>query len=247
MNILITGYRGFIGRNLIDIFNKLDQDINYLLYDKNNSEDELKKMCGECDMVFHLAAVVRPDHPSDYCLNTNVTGKLLFFLKEQMNNSPIIFASSIQADLDNPYAECKRTEEKLIFDYGYQNKIKTYVFRFPNLFGKYSKANYTSVISTFCYNTLHKFPIMVNDPSAIINFAYIHDVLDTVLNIVFFDKTNYGCKAIPIKDCYPVGLGELAYYMQTLKNGTAPDIHRNDSFYEKLKLTYEWFSEQPMN
>ena len=85
MNILITGYRGFIGRNLIDIFNKLDKDINYLLYDKNNSEDELKKMCGECDMVFHLAAVVRPVHPSDYCLNTNVTGKLLFFLKEQMN------------------------------------------------------------------------------------------------------------------------------------------------------------------
>lgn len=247
MNILITGYKGFIGRNLIDAFDKVTKNNNYFLYDKNNTENDLKEMCANCNIVFHLAAVVRPQNHSDYLLNTSLTAKLLSFLKEQANDCPVIFASSIQAVLDNPYAKCKREEEKMILDYGKQNKIKTYIFRFPNLFGKYSKPNYTSVISTFCYNSSHNLPIVVNDPSAIINFAYIDDVLATVFNIIFSNDKNPNYDIIQIKNYYPVGLGELAYYMQTLKSGLTPELYRNDNFYEKLKITYEWFLERSIS
>lgn len=247
MNILITGYKGFIGRNLIETLERTNHNDTLLLFDRNNSDDELKEMCAKCNIVFHLAAIVRPKDPSDYCLNTNLTMKVLKYLVEQNNFCPIMFASSIQAILNNSYAECKRSEEKLIFDYGRFYNAKTYVFRFPNLFGKYSKPNHTSVIATFCYNTSHDLPIVVNNPSAKIKFAYINNVLDQVINIVFDSSGIKYNHIINIEQYITVTLGELVYYMGMLKNHEFPEIHRNNNFYEQLEIVYDWFANQTIN
>lgn len=242
MNILITGYKGFIGRNLIEIFNNGNSDNNLLLFDKDNSEKELMIMCGKCDVVFHLAAIVRPDDPIDYNINMSLTSKLLKGLVGMNNVCPIMFASSVQVALENPYAKCKKVEEQMILDYGRQNKVDTYVFRFPNLFGKYSRPNYTSVISTFCYNISHDLPIIINNPSIYINFAYVQDVLKEVIGIVL-GGNNEKNGIIDINKYSTVSLGELAYYMGTLKSGMRPMIRRKDLFYRNLKSTYIWFIE----
>lgn len=242
MNILITGYKGFIGKNLIEILNNNNPNNNLLLFDKDNSEKELMNMCKKCDVVFHLAAIIRPTVPADYDINISLTSKLLRYLVIMKNTCPVMFASSIQVFFDNPYAECKRIEEQMILDYGSQNNIPTYIFRFPNLFGKYSRPNYTSVISTFCYNTSHNLPITVNNPSTYIHFAYVQDILTEVIHTVLINSNSMNGAIIDFDTYSTVSLGELAYYMGTLKNGLEPKIKRNDSFYVSLQDTYKWFA-----
>ena len=246
MNILITGSKGFIGKNLIEILSNDTHDYKLLLFDQNNSEQELMEMCGKCDVVFHLAAVVRPVDPEDYDINMTLTSKLLSYLIVMNNICPVMFASSIQVALDNPYAECKRVEEQMILEYSRQNNVSVYIFRFPNLFGKYSHPNYTSVISTFCYNTSHDLPITVKNPSADIRFAYVQDVLkeaiDTVLN-----NNDIKDVVIDIDKYSTVSLGELVYYMGILRKGLEPKIKRKDLFYMKLQHTYNWFANEYEN
>ena len=244
MNILITGYRGFIGRNLTESLAEQNMRYNLFLYDRSNNDDDLNTMCRECDIVFHLAAVVRPSNPMDYSNNTSLTNKMINYLRSRTVPCPIVFASSIQAELDNPYAECKREEEKLILKYGSESNVPVYIFRFPNLFGKYSRPNYTSVISTFCYNTSHNYPITINNPAATIHFAYISDVLTKVIETAIRLKEPSQQGIINIEEYSEVTLGELAYYMSTLKDGVEPKIERSDSFYNQLKSVYEWFKLQ---
>lgn len=246
MNILITGYKGFIGSNLV---NKLRQkeghDIDgntLLLFDKDDDEKQLELMCSQCDFIFHLAAVVRPTDPLEYSTNKTLTKRLLSFLSEANNRCPIVFSSSIQVALDNEYSKCKKFEENLLQEFGASNGSKVFIYRFPNLFGRFSRPNYTSVISTFCYNTSHGIPITINDPSTLINFAFIDDVLDQVLSETLY-ATNSGDSGIrTIINTFSIGLGKLAYYMELLKRGDIPESFRNDCFLKKLQETYDWFS-----
>lgn len=241
--ILITGYQGFIGQNLINILDKTNYKYSLLLFGRRNTEDELEDMCAQCDMVFHLAGVVRPNDSSEYNNNTVLTERLLHHLVEKKNTCPIMFASSIQVERNNPYGECKKTEEKLIIEYGRENNTQAYIYRFPNLFGKYSKPNYTSVVATFCYNTSHDLPLTVNNPAATIHFAYIDDILDDIVLEMFGSRKIVIQKIVNFEKYSVVTLGELAYYMSTLKEDKKPMIHRNDSFYENLRKVYRWFSE----
>ena len=240
MKVLITGYDGFVGKNLINTLKRKHSVDELLLYNRKNSFDDLNLFCNQADVVFHLAAAVRPEARTGYEDNIELTNRLIDCLAKNENKCPIMFASSIQAKDNNPYGISKRSEESNLISYGVKNDIKIYIFRFPNLFGKMSKPNYTSVISTFCYNTIMGMPITINDSGTMINFAFVEDVLDEVTDIVL-DKKQKSADYIEFDDCYLVGLGELAYYMQTLKNNTFPQIDRKDDFYLKLKQTYNWY------
>lgn len=241
MKVLVTGSNGFIGKNLINILTKDNSVDEIITYDRDNTFDELEYFCTQADAVFHLAAVLRPESLSGFDDNIDLTSRLIGYLKILNNKCPVMFASSIQAVLGNPYSECKRVEESKFIEYGKNNKVNTYIFRFPNLFGTMSKPNYTSVVATFCYNTVKGLPITVNNPAAQLKFAYIESILEYVTEIVLSNNATLSNNVIEIDKYYTVGLGELAYYMETLKNSKEPEIKRNDDFYNNLKKTYEWY------
>lgn len=242
MKVLITGANGFIGKNLQSLLLNRDDIEELMLYDQSNSFDELDNYCKHADCVFHLAAVLRPENIKEFDVNVDLTLRLMQYLKVHNNKCPVMFASSIQAVLDNPYGKCKRIEERKFIDYGKENDVNAYVFRFPNLFGTMSRPNYTSVIATFCYNTALGLPITVNNPAVQMKFAYIETVLDDVIRIVTGNLSDYANRILEVNNHYNVGLGELAYYMETLKRGVEPGIIREDDFYDKLKITYYWYA-----
>ena len=241
MKVLITGSNGFIGSNLKKILTSRENAIKLFEFNRCSRLDELKEYCTEVDVIYHFAAVLRPRTPSGYEDNIILTSELLRLLKESGNKCPIMFSSSIQAVLNNPYAESKRKEEKMIINYGLENKVNTFVFRLPNLFGRLSKPNYTSVIATFCYNTINNFPIIINEPGRKIEFAEIQEALSEIIEIVESNEDKMANRIISTKKCYSVSLGELAYYMGTLKNTEGPQLNRKDNFYAKLYETYLYY------
>lgn len=240
MKALITGSNGFLGKNLKKILQKFSAVEEILEYNRSNTLVELNEFSKNADIVFHLAAVLRPENSSGFYDNIELTSCLINYLENNRNKCPVMFASSTQAVLDNPYGQCKRIEETKFIEYGKKNDINVYIFRFPNIFGTMSRPNYTSVIATFCYNTINGLPIRINDPATRINFAFAETVLEDVINTVIANNPEIANKIINLDNTYSVGLGELAYYMETLKTEIEPQLRRNDDFYEKLRYTYNW-------
>lgn len=194
MKILITGARGFIGKNLIaELYNikgkktnryqGIDPDtLEILPFDVDTDPSLLETYTQECDFVFHLAGVNRPKDPAEYKAgNFGFTNTLLDLLKKADNKAPVMLASSIQATLDNPYGTSKKAGEDLLFDYGRENNIKVLVYRFPNVFGKWCQPNYNSAIATFCHHIANGLPIQVNDPEVMLNLVYIDDVVEELI------------------------------------------------------------------
>lgn len=182
MKILITGANGFIGKNLIsELHNRDYQDL--LLVDRDTTEKELEKYSLEADFVFHLAGVNRPKEEIEFTQgNVDFTDRLLSNLKKSNKKAPIMISSSTQAVLDNSYGISKRAGEQLIFDYVEETGVRSLVYRFPNVFGKWSKPNYNSAIATFCYNISRNLDITVNDPSVMLELVYIDDVVNELIN-----------------------------------------------------------------
>uniref|UniRef100_UPI003FED8265 NAD-dependent epimerase/dehydratase family protein n=1 Tax=Gemmiger formicilis TaxID=745368 RepID=UPI003FED8265 len=150
--------------------------------DLNSSPEELDDYCRKADFVFNLAGVNRPKDPTEFMQgNFGFASTLLSMLRKHGNTCPVMSSSSIQAALDNPYGESKRAGEQLLFDYARETGAKVLVYRFPNLFGKWCRPNYNSVVATFCHNIAHDLPITVNDPSIEIHLAYIDDVVDELI------------------------------------------------------------------
>lgn len=182
MKILITGANGFIGKNLIsELRNRDYQDL--LLVDRDTTEKELEKYSLEADFVFHLAGVNRPKEEIEFTQgNVDFTDRLLSSLKKSNKKAPIMISSSTQAVLDNSYGISKRAGEQLIFDYAEETGVRSLVYRFPNVFGKWSKPNYNSAIATFCYNISRNLDITVNDSSVMLELVYIDDVVNELIN-----------------------------------------------------------------
>ena len=170
MKILITGAKGFIGKNLISELNNiiedkatgysLTSDLTLFEYDKDTDPSLLDDYCKETDFVFHLAGVNRPKVQSEFMEgNFGFTSQLLASLKKHGNNCSVMLASSIQAERDNPYGASKKAGEELLFNYGKQNNVNVLIYRFPNVFGKWCLPNYNSAVATFCNNIARGLPI----------------------------------------------------------------------------------------
>ena len=241
MNILITGARGFMGKNLRSALTGRYGDAHRLmLLDMPHTEEELLAAAAEADFVFHLAGVNRPTDPADFQKgNADFTRQLLTLLKERGNRPPVLLSSSIQAALENPYGQSKLSAEQAVADYGRETGSAVYLYRLPNVFGKWSRPNYNSAVATFCHNVARGLPITVNDPSVTLRLVYIDDVVEEFLRAMEGQPHREGewCAVQPVHE---VNLGHMAELIQSfpgLRDSlTAPD--QSDPLVKKLYATY---------
>lgn len=194
MKILVTGARGFVGRNLVSQLHNIrdgkarnygiaGEELAIYEYDMDSDPAELDVYCKQADFVFNLAGVNRPKDTSEFMKgNFGFASTLLDTLKKYGNTCPVMISSSTQAALDNPYGESKRAGEQLLFEYSRETGAKVLVYRFPNVFGKWCRPNYNSAVATFCNNIAHDLPIRVNDPSVVMHLVYIDDVVDELIS-----------------------------------------------------------------
>lgn len=239
MKILVTGAKGFVGKNLIATLEQMN-DIEIYQYDVDTDPALLNTYTIDCEFVFHLAGVNRPQKEQEFQTgNTGFTDILLNFLKENKNKCPILITSSIQAALDNPYGRSKKEAEDLLFAYGIETGSKVLVYRLPNVFGKWCRPNYNSAISTFCHNIAHDLPIRVNDPDVIMNLVYIDDVVEEMIRALHGNETKEGdfCK-VPV--VHTIRLGDIVELIYSFKNSrkdlSIPNME--DAFIKKLYATY---------
>lgn len=239
MKILVTGAKGFIGKNFIaELRNRKHDDI--FEFDRDTDPSLLDEYCKDADFVFHLAGVNRPKEQSEFMEgNFGFTSELLDSLKKYNNTCPVMISSSTQAELDNPYGESKKAEEDLLFAYGKETGSRVLVYRFPNVFGKWCRPNYNSAVATFCHNIANDLPIQVNEPSVVMNLAYIDDVVNELINALEGKENKKGlfCE-VPV--VHTINLGKIADLIYSFKNSreniSVPNMA--DAFTKKLYSTY---------
>ena len=268
MKILVTGAKGFVGSNLVANLRNIQQGKNRTRpalqidevyeYDMTSTPEELERYCKEADFVFNLAGVNRPKEQSEFMQgNFGFASTLLEILKKHNNTCPVMLSSSIQATLigrygTSDYGKSKLAGEELFFDYAKETGAQVLVYRFPNLFGKWCRPNYNSVIATFCHNIAHDLPIQVNDACAELELLYIDDLVEEMLDALEgkAHRCNYaGLTPLPAADgryCYTptthkVTLGEIVELLDIFKAQpktlVMPEIPYN-SFAKKLYSTY---------
>lgn len=251
MNILITGAKGFVGKNLIETLKNIKDNKDrtrpnlkiekIYQYDIDTNIELLDEYCRNCDFVFNLAGVNRPSDPKEYMEgNFGFANILLETLKKHGNKCPVMLSSSIQAKLDNDYGKSKLAGEKLFLNYGRKNNSKTLIYRFPNLFGKWCKPNYNSVIATWCYNIANDLEIKVSDPATKLNLCYIDDVVTEMLDALE-EKEHRSGEYCYIPTVYKTTLKEIIDWLTKFKEQSksliVPEIPDN-SFEKKLYSTY---------
>lgn len=239
MKILITGAEGFVGRNLAaELRNQGFGDL--MLYSRKNALADLERFTADCDFVFHLAGVNRPEKEEDFMAgNHGLVSDLLGFLKKHGNLAPVVVTSSIQAEKENPYGRSKKAGEDLVFQYAEETGADVFVYRLVNLFGKWSRPNYNSVVATFCHNIARGLPVQVNDPEARLQLSYIDDVLEEFKRALAGQPTRDG-KFCRVPEVYEITVGELAGTIRRFKesrtNLELPDME--DPLTKKLYSTY---------
>lgn len=250
MNILVTGAKGFVGRNLVSQLHNIQSgkaknygvfsDMQVFEYDVDSDPCELDVYCKRADFVFNLAGVNRPKDQAEFMQgNFGFASALLDTLKKYNNSCPVMISSSTQAALDNPYGESKRAGENLLFDYARETGARVLVYRFPNVFGKWCRPNYNSAVATFCNNIAHDLPIQVNDPSVMLHLVYVDDVVDELIAALSGNEHREGDYCIvPIVHTVTLGkIVDLLYSFREMSgNLQVPDL--GDPFTKKLYSTY---------
>lgn len=267
MNILVTGAKGFVGKNLCAALGNIRDGKDrtrpalavdaVFAYDIDTDPALLEDYCAGADFVFNLAGVNRPKDASEFMQgNFGFASVLLETLKKQHNTCPVMLASSIQATLvgryDSDYGRSKKAGEELFFSYAAETGAKVLVYRFPNLFGKWCRPNYNSAVATFCHNTANDLPITVNDRSTELELLYIDDLVCEMLDAL--ENNEHHCtfdgirtamtqtgKYCAVPTTHKVTLGEiadlLAQFRQQPETLLMPEIPA-DSFAKKLYSTY---------
>ena len=250
MNILITGSKGFIGKNLVAWLNNIkegkdktfpiDTNLSINEYDIDTDPALLDEYCRTADFVFNLAGVNRPKEQSEFMTgNFGFASILIDTLKRYNNRCPVMLSSSIQATLDNPYGKSKKAGEDLFFDYANETGAKVLVYRFPNVFGKWCKPNYNSAVATFCHSIAHDLPITVNDRNVMMNLVYIDDVVTELINAILCKENRNGdyCE-VPV--VHKIALGDIVDLIYSFKESRETRAIPNmaDDFTKKLYATY---------
>lgn len=268
MKILVTGAQGFVGKNLCAQLKNIkegkakcygDLAISEVYeYDINSTPEELNQWCKDCDFVFNLAGVNRPQNTEEFMQgNFGFASTLLDTLKKHQNTCPVMLSSSIQATLagrfgTSEYGKSKKAGEELFFEYGEETGAKVLVYRFPNLYGKWCRPNYNSAVATFCHNIAHDLPIQVNDPNVDMELLYIDDLVEEMIDALQgkehhceFDGVETVMKAdgrycaAPVTHHVKLGkIVELLYqFAEMPKTLMIPEIPA-DSFAKRLFSTY---------
>ena len=238
--VLVTGAKGFIGKNLILGLRELS-NIQIKSFDKEDDINTLKKFIQESDFIFHLAGVNRTESVEEFeKVNTGLTKEIINLLEEMDKKIPIAITSSIQAELDNPYGKSKKMAEDELTKYSKQNKVPVYIYRLPNVFGKWSRPNYNSVVSTFCYNISHNLDINILDPMKELELVYIDDVVSEFVSLLAKEERNLRKYFYNIKRVFKIPVGKLTekiYQIRDIrKTLIVPDL--SDDFMRLLHATY---------
>ena len=268
MKILVTGAKGFVGKNLCAQLNNIKDGkakcygnvtVSAVYeYDLDSTLEDLDCWCADCDFVFNLAGVNRPQNPEEFMQgNFGFASLLLETLRKHSNKCPVMISSSIQATLAgrfgaSEYGKSKKAGEELMFAYGQETGADVLVYRFPNLFGKWCRPNYNSAVATFCSNIANDLPIQINDPSVEMELLYIDDLVDEMIAALEGNAHRCefdGVEALPCEDgrycwcpiTHRITLGEIAGLIRSFadqpKTLMIPEIPE-DSFAKKLYSTY---------
>lgn len=246
MKILITGAEGFVGKN---VRWHLEQNgfCDLVLFDVSTPAEVLDEAACNCDFILHFAGVNRPENESEFMEgNFGFTSELLSKLRAANNRAPILITSSIQAALDNPYGRSKKAAEDYLFEYSKQSGAPVYVYRLPNVFGKWCRPNYNSAIATFCHNIARGLPIKVNDPSVNMRLVHIDDLAEEILNALRGKPTRGDGVEVPENFCmvskiHRAKLGEIVDMLKSFERSRSnlelPNVAKG-SLSEKLYGTY---------
>lgn len=222
MKVLITGANGFVALNLIAHL-KERSDVEVLRFTKVDPIALLPELVGQADFVFHLAGVNRPEDPEEFKSgNTDLTQALCEAIVASGRQVPVLYTSSIQAGLDNPYGNSKRGAEEALLSLRSAHGIPVYIFRLPNVFGKWARPNYNSAVATFCNNIARDLPIQINDRTAAVTLVYIDDVIARFVAVMEGKAT--GESFVAVEPEYRITVGELADQLQAFKESRASII-----------------------
>ena len=215
MKVLITGANGFVGQNLVAHLNER-ADVEVLRFTRENTQEDLPGLVAQADFIFHLAGVNRPQDPKEFQTgNTDLTQALGDALKACERQVPVVYTSSSQAELDNPYGASKRGAEQVLLDLANSHAVPVHVFRLPNVFGKWARPNYNSAVATFCYNIARDLPIQINDPNVRITLVYIDDVVRHF--IALMDGKLSASSFASVEPQYSISVGELAQQLHAFR------------------------------
>lgn len=237
--VLITGSNGFVGRNLtVSLAQR--KDVKITGFDVDDDQSALSALVAGADFIFHLAGVNRPQNVEEFTTgNTGLTQTIVSLLQKQDKKTPLLISSSTQAAQDNPYGISKRVAEDAVFAYGRQTGATVFVYRLPNVFGKWCRPNYNSAVATFCNNIANELPIQINDPNVVMNLVYIDDVVSSFISALD------GAEAAKDDFCqvqpdHTASLGEIAELIRSFRESredrSIPDMA--DPFTKKLYSTY---------
>ncbi|HNV36634.1 MAG TPA: NAD-dependent epimerase/dehydratase family protein [Rectinema sp.] len=238
MNVLVTGAAGFLGQNLCIRLSR-EKDCTVLPFDIANEESELFELLTKADRIVHLAGINRPLEPSEFMAgNFGLTSTIADALEKMQRPIPIIFSSSIQAELQNDYGKSKRAAEERLRVYNERTGAPVRIFRFANIFGKWCRPNYNSAVATFCYNIVHGLPLTIHDPGAPLQLVYIDDVVEAIVRELKAELESFAY--VTAEPVYETTVGQVANLIRDIhekrQKGFVGDY--SDSFYKKLATTY---------
>lgn len=239
MKVLITGANGFIGKNLVAHLQEIE-NVEILKYDIDTPFKLIEDNIHDIDFIYHLAGINRPKQNDEfYKGNTDLTKRILDLVKTENESIPFLITSSIQAEKDNDYGKSKKMAEEIVAEYGKENPI--YIYRLHNVFGKWCRPNYNSVVATFCYNIANDIEIQINDINSEIELIYIDDIVKEFTSLLFKNKPeNKEGDICYIRPSHKITLGELAEKIKSFKDSMNSIYVPNtgNDFVKKLYSTY---------
>ena len=237
--VLVTGSQGFIGKNLVEALSRQDS-IKVTSFTAADNITTLGSLLIDVDIIYHLAGVNRPVKLEEFArINTGLTQTIVSILSAKHKTPIIVMSSSTQAELDNPYGISKKKAEDILIDYGKRTGAPVYIYRLTNVFGKWCRPSYNSVVATFCHNIAHGLDITISDRNNVLELVYIDDVINSFLTILI-DYEKPVVPYVTIKRTYKITLGELSDKIYKFRDSgntlEIPDI--SDDFMKCLYATY---------
>lgn len=238
MKVLVTGSKGFIGRNLVTTL-KQDNKLEVIEIDIEQNIEELKQAAVESDFIFHLAGINRPKDDEEFFKgNTGLTEIIIETLKQHDKKTPILITSSIHADLENAYGQSKKAAEEALKNYHRETNADIYIYRLPNVFGKWCRPNYNSAVATFCHKIARNEEIWINDRNISLNLVYIDDVVRCFVDTMKNQPQSYDY--LEVTPIHPATLGEivdlLVSFKESRENRTVANM--DNPLAKKLYSTY---------
>lgn len=243
MKVLVTGAKGFIGKNLV--YNLKTDRANGFVdeifeYDVDNTPQQLEQFCQKADFVFHLAGINRPESEEEFKGNFGTLDTVLDNLKKAQNKCPVMLSSSTQAALENPYGKSKLSAEEHLIEFSKANGNKALVYRFPNVFGKWCRPNYNSAVATFCNNIANDLPITVNNRETELTLVYIDDILNELIAALKGEENRVDDYRCEVAVTHKATLGQIVDLLYSFKASreqrAIPDM--SDAFTKKLYAAY---------